>query len=194
MQVEKLRTLIRESINEYIREIEQAANEAAVNASITKCEEAIVERKNKLGAIAESDHKDLIDRSKIKDIENEIKVLKKAKAKFEKQREKMQAKKDKKANPEKEVTTDAPIDEADVTAKMNMSDDTQEEALNESFLKMQKLAGVITETQYNQKKSLIEAKANDSVKDLLKIKLKNDAKLVGSIKKLDDAHDGDRIS
>ena len=66
MQVEKLRTLIRESINEYIREIEQAANEAAVNASITKCEEAIVERKNKLGAIAESDNKDLIDRSKIK--------------------------------------------------------------------------------------------------------------------------------
>ena len=88
-------------------------------------------------------------------------MLKKAKAKFEKQREKMQAKKDKKANPEKEVTTDAPIDEADVTAKMNMSDDTQEEALNESFLKMQKLAGVITETQYNQKKKLIENQVNE---------------------------------
>jgi hypothetical protein len=28
----------------------------------------------------------------------------------------------------------------------------EEEAINESFLKMQKLAGVITEAQYNEKK------------------------------------------
>jgi len=153
MQVEKLRSLIRESINEYIKEIDNAANEAAMDARITKCEEAIEIRETKLGAIAESDHKDLIDGSKIKDIENEIKVLKKAKAKFEKQREKMQAKKDKKANPEKKVTTDAPVKEGDVAAEMNMSGEgMKEEALNESFLKMQKLAGVITETQYNQKK------------------------------------------
>ena len=144
MQVEKLRSLIRESINEYIREIDNAANEAAMDARITKCEEAINSRETKLGAIAESDHKDLIDGSKIKDIENEIKVLKKAKAKFEKQREKMQAKKDKKANPEKKVTTDAPVEEGDVTAEMNMSDEgMKEEALNESFLKMQRIAGII---------------------------------------------------
>jgi hypothetical protein len=31
--------------------------------------------------------------------------------------------------------------------------DVTDEALNESFLKMQKLAGVITEAQYNQKKN-----------------------------------------
>ena len=38
-----------------------------------------------------------------------------------------------------------------------MEDDAMDnESLNESFLKMQKLAGVITETQYNQKKSLTE--------------------------------------
>lgn len=156
MQVEKLRSLIRESINEYIKEIDIAAEGAAMEARVAKCEEAIQMRETKLDTIAESDHKDLIDQSKIKNIEDEIKVLKKAKAKFEKQREKMQSKKDKKENPKKEMTTDAPVEEADVTAEMDMdmSDKPKEEALNESFLKMQKLAGVITETQYNQKKSL----------------------------------------
>ena len=144
MQVEKLRSLIRESINEYIKEIDIAAEGAAMEARITKCEEAIVERENRLGSIEESDHKDLIDGSKIKDIENEIKVLKKAKAKFEKQREKMQAKKDKKANPEKKVTTDAPVKEGDVAAEMNMGEEEmKEEALNESFIRMQKIAGII---------------------------------------------------
>lgn len=163
MQVEKLRTLIRESIQEYIKEIDQAANEAAVDASITKCEEAIQLRQERLNKINENDDlKEMVDETKVKNIQNEIKILEKAKKKYAAQKAKMQAKKDKKANPEKEVTTDAPIDEADVTAEMNMSDDKQEEALNESFLRMQKLAGVITETQYRQKKSLIENEITNS--------------------------------
>jgi len=152
MQVEKLRTLIRESINEYIREIEQAANEAAVDASITKCEEAIQSRQERLNKINENDDlKEMVDETKVKNIQAEIKILEKAKKKYAAQKAKMQAKKDKKANPEKEVTTDAPIDEADVTAEMNMPDNTQEEALNESFIRMQKLAGII-----NENKSKIE--------------------------------------
>jgi hypothetical protein len=219
MQVEKLRSLIRESINEYIREIDVAAEGAAMEARITKCEEAIQMRESKLENIAESDHKDLIDESKIKGIENEIKVLKKAKAKFEKQREKMQNKKDKKANPEKEVTTDAPVEEGDAmdsmenaivpeieleegsdkqtfkvnnlqhsekhrpfkklrrekpgtnrTVPSNQTDNEEDEPfnqgktknqpmdetiINESFLKMQKLAGVITEGQYRKKVQIL---------------------------------------
>jgi hypothetical protein len=39
-----------------------------------------------------------------------------------------------------------------------------DETINESFLKMQKLAGVITETQYNQKKSLIENQLEEDSK------------------------------
>ena len=162
MQEEKLRTLIRESIQEYIKEIDEAAETAAMEARIAKCDEAIVTRENKLSAIAESDHKDLMDEGKIKGLENEIKELKKAKAKFEKIAEKKAAKKAKKSAPKEEVVTDtmteeAPVDEADVMAEMDVTDEAVEEtAINESFLKMQKLAGVITEAQYNQKKSLIE--------------------------------------
>ena len=167
MQVEKLRSLIRESIQEYIKEIDVAAEDAAMEARIAKCDEAIQAREAKLGAIAESDHKDLMDEGKIKGLENEIKELKKAKAKFEKVKEK---KANKKAGKDKkEVTTDAkmedtPVDESDVMEKMEMEGDmSNEEALNESFLKMQKLAGVITEAQYNQKKKMLSEGFLDNV-------------------------------
>ena len=156
MQVEKLRSLIRESINEYIREIEEGGNIAALDAKELKCEEAIQLRQERLNKINENDDlKEMVDENKMKIIQNEIKLLEKAKKRYAAQKAKIQAKKDKKENPKKEekVTTGTPIDEADVTAQMEMSDDEmKEEALNESFLKMQKLAGVITETQYNQKK------------------------------------------
>ena len=168
MNLENLHTLIRESIAEYVKEIDDAAEIAANEARISKCEEAILARENKLAAIAESDHSDLIDGNKVKALENEIKELKKAKAKFEKAAEKKAAKKAKKSAPkdEKEVTTDAPIDETDVMAEMNLEEENTEEALNESFLKMQKLAGVITETQYREKKSLVENQLNEDILEL----------------------------
>ena len=151
-QIEKLRTLIRESINEYIKEIDQAANEAAMDARITKCEEAIQMREEKLARLESLEEvKDMVDETKVVGIKKEIKELQKAKAKFEKQKEKMLNKSKKKEVVVDAQVEEAPVDEADVTAEMNMGEETTEEALNESFLKMQKLAGVITETQYRQK-------------------------------------------
>ena len=44
---------------------------------------------------------------------------------------------------------------------MGTEEVAEETAINESFLKMQKLAGVITEAQYNQKKRLIENQLNE---------------------------------
>ena len=167
MKIENLRTLIRESIAEYVKEIDEAASDAADAARIAKCEEAIATRESKLNTMEESEHRDLMDEGKIKALENEIKELKKAKAKFEKAAEKKAAKKAKKSAPkdEKEVTTDTPIDETDVMAEMDLEKGNTEEALNESFLKMQKLAGVITEAQYNQKKSLIKENKTLSSKE-----------------------------
>jgi hypothetical protein len=160
MKIENLRTLIKESIQDYIKEIDQAANEAAMDARITKCEEAIQMRETKLNNLKNLEEAaDMLDETKVKMMEKEINELKKAKAKFEKQKEKM-ANKGKK----KEVTTDAKtdgeasVDEADVTAEMDMGEKPQEEALNESFLKMQKLAGVITEGQYRKKVQMLNEK------------------------------------
>ena len=75
-QVERLRSLIKESINEYIREIDEAAEKAANEARISTCEEAIQKREEKLKRVAENeDLKELASEDKIKDIQNEIKML-----------------------------------------------------------------------------------------------------------------------
>jgi hypothetical protein len=153
MQVEKLRSLIRESINEYIREIDEAAEKAANEARISKCEEAIQMRQERLSRVEENeDLKELADGNKIKEIQNEIKMLERAKKKFEAKRAKMEGKKDKKEDKEEVVTDakeDAPVDESDVMEKMEMEgeepkeEETTEGYLNESFRRMQKIAGII---------------------------------------------------
>jgi len=146
MQVEKLRTLIRESIQEYIREVETSGNIAAQEAKIRACEEAIAirEKKANMEGLDEAYH-DMMDSAKMNEIKKEIKELQKYKAKAEKLLEKMKAK----AEGKKEVVSDAkmeeaPVDEADVTAEMEIKEkDMKEEALNESFIRMQKIAGII---------------------------------------------------
>lgn len=150
MQIEKLRSLIRESINEYIREIDDQGTGAMFAAKKQACEEAIKKREDKLRSIDENEElKEMVDGGKLKEIEKEIKELKNYHKKLEKLEEKHANKgKKKPVAVTTDAETDAPIDEADVTAEMDMG----EEPLNESFLRMQKIAGVITEAQYNQKK------------------------------------------
>jgi len=162
MKLENLRSLIRESIKDYISEIDEAAEIAGNEARINKTLEAIEARKAKLNNLEESDLRELMDDTKIKELHNEIKELEKAEKKFRTLAEKRAAKKAKKSAPkEEDVVTDTEIDESpvgaeDVMAEMDLTDEPTEDAINESFLKMQKLAGVITESQYNEKKSLIK--------------------------------------
>ena len=104
--------------------------------------------------------KELVDPTKLNELKKHLKTLEKSKEKLEK----VKAKK----NKGKEVVTDEPIEdtvdegsyyneaESDDAAHINalendMEDDARNnESLNESFLKMQKLAGVITEAQYSE--------------------------------------------
>lgn len=140
-KIEKLRSLIRESIQDYIKEIDGAAEDAAMEARINKCEEAIQMRETKLNNLKNLEEAaDMLDETKVRAIENEIKELKKAKVKFEKAKEKKANKKSKKKEVVSDTEVEAPVDEADVMAEM---DTTDEVAINESFLKMQKLAGLI---------------------------------------------------
>lgn len=143
MKLENLRSLIRESINEYIKEIDDQGTGAMYEAKMQACEEAIRKREDKLRSIDENEElKEMVDGAKLKEIQREITELKKYHSKLEKLKGK-HANKGKK----KEVTTDAkteeaPLDEADVTSEMNLEDST-EGALNESFVRMQKIAGII---------------------------------------------------
>jgi len=124
MQIEKLRSLIRESINEYIKEIDDQGTGAMFAAKKAACEEAISKREAKLRSIDENEElKEMVDNNKLKEIQKEINELKKYHKKLEKLEEKHSNR-----GKKKEMTTDAktdeeaPIDESDVTAEMELDE------------------------------------------------------------------------
>ena len=173
MQIEKLRSLIREAVGDHIKEIEAVAEAAAMEARLAEYDKAIKMCEEKIQTAENLEEvKELVDENKLNELRKKLKDLKKTKEKLEKQK----AKKNK--NKGKEVTTDAEtdkeenvgeaadamdetyVDETYTMDEMEMSDEEKEELkkkaeandkeyniMNESFLKMQKLAGIITETQ-----------------------------------------------
>jgi hypothetical protein len=190
MEINRLRSIIRESISNNLKEIEDVAENAAMEAKLNAYTEAI-DKVNKKIEMAESleEMQELVDPTKLNELKKHLKTLEKSKEKLEK----VKAKK----NKGKEVVTDEPMEEADVEEgnamdsmdnaivpemdytmeEVDLSDEEKEElrkkaeqnpsqALHEAFLKMQKLAGVITESQYNEKKSLIENQLNEDILEL----------------------------
>lgn len=140
----ELRKIIKESIQDYIREIDDAGDRAAVEAKMNKCEEAIASRNKKI-EMSESleEMKDMVDPVKIKTLRSEIKTLEKSLNKYKKQLDKMDGKSQPKEEKKEVVTEEEPVDELSMDAKLDMSEEEGFEPLNESFIKMQKLAGII---------------------------------------------------
>ncbi len=196
-----LKQLITESVNEYLREIEEVGNNEAIQRKIEKCKEAIALREKKINkeGIEEAMH-DMIDPKKIKELQKEVKVIEKTLKKYQKQLEKLKLKNKHVGAEDTEDSTEEPeeiIDEnmEDMEYNMRMKDnmgmkdnigmdDDDEEKydadndqtddgsygaegnlvdpereieraeynrVDESFLYMQKLAGIITEGQYRAK-------------------------------------------
>jgi hypothetical protein len=190
-----LKQLITESVNEYLREIEEAGNENAVIEKMTKCKEAIALREKKINkeGIEEAMH-DMIDPKKIKELQKEVKVIEKTLKKYQKQLEKLKSKNKHVGAEDTEDSTEEPeeiIDENMEDMKYNIGMDDDEEKydadndqtddgsygaegnlvdpereieraeynrVDESFLYMQKLAGLITEGQYQAKKKVLNKK------------------------------------
>lgn len=156
MKVENLRSLIRESINDYIRGIDEAGNKAALDAKITATQEAIELRKKKMNmdGLDEAYH-DMLDKGKVKELGGEVKALERNLTKLQKQLSKLTSK----SEPKTEVVSDgelpadeASVEELDITSEIELEEarskkgkavKKDEEVLNESFIKMQKIAGII---------------------------------------------------
>lgn len=159
----KLRQLIRESINDYIREIDEAGNVAALEAKMNKTQEAIELREKKMNmeGIDEAYH-DMLDKTKMKELGGEVKALKKSLVKLEKQLEKLKSKSDK--SPKIEDTEEKEIVDEVVIDEMDSESDSQLEESDDmdiyEMLHMQKLAGIISESEYVSK--LEEAKKKPS--------------------------------
>ena len=198
MENSKLRQLIKESIDKFIREIDNAGVLEAMQAKIAKCEEAIAKRvkMTELEGLDE-DIKGIIDEKKVKDIKAEVKKLEGTLKKYNKQLEKLKSKSEKKEKvedtEEKEIVDESFLNENRTAEELfqmfkdeNLLNDrrgydaedfmrsypdlSKEEAeklenmlqnpnnFNESdniniyeMLYMQKLAGIISETEYKAK-------------------------------------------
>lgn len=173
-----LKQLIRESINEYIRGIDEAGENAALEAKMKATTDAIElrEKKMNMDGLDEAYH-DMLDKGKMKELGSEVKALKKSLAKYEKQLAKLKSKGEKAEEKPEEIIDEISLGENegeerydeegnvdpngmyDAGANYIGAADTaidkaeyDKDTMNESFLYMQKLAGVITEAQYKAKK------------------------------------------
>jgi hypothetical protein len=161
MKSTELRQLIRESINEYIREIDEAGNMAALEAKMAKTKEAIELREKKINmeGIDEAYH-DMLDKGKIKELGSEVKALKKSLAKYEKQLDKLKNKADKapkaEKEEEKEIVDEVDIDETFPESGAQLEEEDMEEMDMYESLHMQKLAGIISESEYVAKVKEVE--------------------------------------
>ena len=125
-----LKQLITESVNEYLREIEEAGNENAVIEKMKSCEEAIAVRERKINkeGIEETMH-DMIDPKKIKELQKEVKVIEKTLKKYQKQLEKLKSKNKHVGAEDTEDSTEEPeeiIDE-DMEYNIGINDDEEME-------------------------------------------------------------------
>lgn len=165
MKNNKLAQLIRESIQEYIKEIDAAGDKAALEAKITKTQEAIDLRKKKINmeGLDEAFH-DMMDKGKVKELTSEIKMLEKSLTKYGKMLEKMESK--------VSGASDKPIEkveaEEEVIDEVNIEDDpesgpqlegedmaTEETNIDQVYevLLMQKRAGLISESKFRELKN-----------------------------------------
>ena len=128
-----LKQLITESVNEYLREIEEAGNVNSMLEKMKSCEEAIAVRERKINkeGIEEAMH-DMIDPKKIKELQKEVKVIEKTLKKYQKQLEKLKSKNKHVGAEDTEDSTEEPeeiIDEnmEDMEYNMGMNDDEEME-------------------------------------------------------------------
>jgi hypothetical protein len=168
MKSTELRQLIRESINEYIRDIDEAGTKAGLQAKIEATEGAISKREKmaNMEGIDEAYH-EMLDKGKMKEIGNEVKALKKSLDKLKKQLDKLNSKGTKTEKAEdKEIVDEVEIDETfpESGAQLEEDEDMPEAPSHEEtdanqvyeMLHMQKLAGIISETEYNAKVKEVE--------------------------------------
>jgi hypothetical protein len=165
-----LRQLIRESIQEYIREIDEAGDIAALEAKMTKTQEAIEKRKKLISkdGLDEAYH-EYLDERKMKEMTSEIKLLEKSLGKYTKTLDKLKSKaswNDQERGltwNSQQIDVDGELEEMTNDPAEGPQLEEKDEMNEEQVLHMQKLAGIISETEYKAKlEELEEAKKKPS--------------------------------
>ena len=145
-----------------MKEIENQGRVAALETKLAAVAEMIEETNGRLTRIDEdNEFRDMMDKNAVKEVRKQLKELERAQAKLQKEYDKAAGGRKK----ETVVDEDAPIDEDTIDAAVDEveleEDNLRFEGLNESTLRFQKLAGLITESDIQKKKlSLNENEGN----------------------------------
>ena len=162
-----------------LAEIDKQSAVVAMEAKINKLAEMVEAKTQRLSMVSEDENlSELIDKKRVKMMEREIKEIERAKLKLEKLYEKMTGGKkkevvdeemDDKINPGNTEDDQAKKDDYDYDARPShmkeggygsttyeeddstYEEDDMKESTNEEYLRMQKLAGVISEEEYKNR-------------------------------------------
>ena len=152
-----------------LAEIDKQSAVVAMEAKINKLAEMVEAKTQRLSMVHEDENlSELIDKKRVKMMEREIKEIERAKMKLEKLYEKMTGGKKKEVVDEEEKMDeghgmDSMYDEDDSVSEggygsttyeeddSTYEEDDMKESTNEEYLRMQKLAGVISEEEYKNR-------------------------------------------
>ena len=152
-----------------LAEIDKQSAIVAMEAKIDKLAEMVEAKTQRLSMVHEDENlSELIDKKRVKMMEREIKEIERAKMKLEKLYEKMTGSKKKEMVDEEEKMDeghgmDSMYDEDDSVSEggygsttyeeddSTYEEDDMKESTNEEYLRMQKLAGVISEEEYKNR-------------------------------------------
>ena len=147
-----------------LAEIDKQSAIVAMEAKINKLAEMIEAKNTRLNMVSEDENlSELIDKKQVKIMEKEIKEIERAKLKLERLFEKAGGKKKEMVDEVEELEEetveeggyDSTYEEDDMNEEIVAEEEideahcaTEEDDVNEEFLRMQKLAGVISEEEY----------------------------------------------
>ena len=165
-----------------MKEIENQGRIAALETKLAAIQEMIDETEDRLTRIDEdNEFNEMMDKTKVKEVRKQLKELEKAKGKLEKERAKMEGKASRPKKQEKEIVDEAgpdpefdDMDDFSDFEDLDLSDPmdygTNENKLDESALRMQKLAGLITESDIKKKNKKINERylSGEQLLDLVK--------------------------
>ena len=152
-----IKKVIKEAKNplaQKMKEIENQGRVAALETKLAAVAEMIEETNGRLTRIDEdNEFRDMMDKNAVKEVRKQLKELERAQAKLQKEYDKAAGGRKK----ETVVDEDAPIDEDAVDNAVDEieleEDNSRFGGLNESTLRFQKLAGLITESDIQKKKT-----------------------------------------
>ena len=170
-----------------LKEVEAQGRIAALESKLAAIQELVEETNGRLTRIDEdSEFSEMMDKKAVKDVRKQLKELERAEAKIQKEYDKVSGGRKKETVVDEDYDEDPTISANEIADDSSLEDNLEENndrfsglsgvhdlkpmvTMNESTLRMQKLAGLITEGEYRKKRLNESPASNLELKRLAKL-------------------------